>query len=276
MQINTFLRTRVARRILGLFVLSSVLPLAVLAGLAHREVSSRLKDERMAGLEVEARQAGAAVFDRLQMLDLQLQLLQRGMTATSSIGLPQWLPATAGDSLAFSALAVQDGASFRNLLGDLPDPGPIEETRLDHLRHGHPLVVVTRTPGDASVLIGRRMNNDSTVLWAKPSDAVLWGFDRRTREDAEGRRLCILELETRRILHCSYERDSGEGSFLASVRPLFLGYEFGADTWSIAASASQDSYLAALARFRWTFGLVVLITFALAFWLSNVLIRRSM
>lgn len=294
MQITGFLGTRVARRILGLFVLSSVLPLAVLAGLTYREASRRLKDERMASLEVEARQAGAAIFDRLQMIDLQLQLLQHSMMAPSSGGLNHWLSAAAEDSIAFSALAIQEGSKLTPVLGSMPAPGPLKQSVTDRLLNDRPVVVVLQEAGESSILMGRLAGNDTTVLWAKPSESVLWGFDRRNAGDPEARRICVFELQTRQTLHCSNGNDilgawqiaepprltlgweSGKEAHLASVRPLFLGFEFGTEPWAVIASASAEGYLGALERFRWTFGLVVLTTFALAFWLSNILIRRSM
>ena len=297
MAVNSFLNTRVARRILGLFVLTSIVPLGILAALVYRQAATRLRDERTARLQESARTATAATFERLQMVDKGLRQIARGITRDGQEGLPTWLLDAANDSSMFEAVSVVQGDRVTSLLG-----APIEKVSLDagdraQLDAARPLVVVTTTTGVARVLVARKVRPGdpaSPVVWGAPGELALWGFDGGSRDDPELRRLCIFDSRTGSALHCPLpagvvqawryadgvrsmiEWQDGDNLFLGAPRQLFLRFEFGSEPWVVVAGASQAGYFDALSRFRRTFLLVVCITAGVVFWLANVLIRRNM
>ena len=65
-QPSAFLRTRVARRILGLFVLCAVLPVVLLATVVYRHVSQQLLDRGQARLVESSQTASMELAQRLQ------------------------------------------------------------------------------------------------------------------------------------------------------------------------------------------------------------------
>lgn len=296
MAVHSFLNTRVARRILGLFVLTSIVPLGILAALVYQQTATRLRDERAARLRESARTATAAAFERLQMIDNGLRQIARGITEDGTTGLPSWLLDASSDSSLFEAVSVVQGGRVTALLGDPIDP-PLDARDQAQFEGNRPLAIVNTAPGGPRVLVGRRTRPGdpaSAVVWGVPGQMALWGFDRRSRDDPELRRLCIFDSRTGSALHCPFpvgvvqawresggvrdmiEWQDGDDRFLGAPRQLFLQFEFGAEPWVVVAGASEAGYFAALRRFRRTFLLVVCLTAGVVFWLANVLIRRNM
>src|SRR5512143_4131966 len=72
---TTSLRSKVARRIFVLFVLCALVPIAALAILSFTQVTSELQQQSQQHLRQAARATGTAVFERLMLLESQMQLL---------------------------------------------------------------------------------------------------------------------------------------------------------------------------------------------------------
>ena len=62
----TFLRTRVARRILGLFMLGALVPVAVVGFIAYQRVGGQLEDQSGARAFQASKAQGMAILERLQ------------------------------------------------------------------------------------------------------------------------------------------------------------------------------------------------------------------
>src|SRR5688572_15493230 len=71
----TFLRTKVARRILLLFVLCALMPISVLAFLSLQHVNRELSSQARARIRQTSKGVGLSVFERLLLVDAQMQLL---------------------------------------------------------------------------------------------------------------------------------------------------------------------------------------------------------
>src|SRR5215469_11944890 len=72
---STFLRSTVGRRIVLLFVSCALLPVTILAVVSFYEVSSQLREEGRKQLVRASKDQGMAIYDRLELLDSDLQLL---------------------------------------------------------------------------------------------------------------------------------------------------------------------------------------------------------
>ena len=76
MKIRTaFLHSKVARRIVILFVSCALLPVTILAAVSFYEVSSQLREESEKQLMRASKGQGMAIYERLETLDSDLQLL---------------------------------------------------------------------------------------------------------------------------------------------------------------------------------------------------------
>src|SRR4051794_30091362 len=76
MQLTTaVVKSKVARRILLLFVACALLPVTVLAVLSFYQVSAQLREQSLKQLQHSSKTEGMAIFHNLEMADTDLQLL---------------------------------------------------------------------------------------------------------------------------------------------------------------------------------------------------------
>jgi hypothetical protein len=69
MRMSATLGTRVARRVLGLFLLCALLPVALTIGVSYRQIQSALVEERIAQLGQAAEGYGTTLLERLHLAD---------------------------------------------------------------------------------------------------------------------------------------------------------------------------------------------------------------
>src|SRR5512143_4154306 len=99
---SPFLRTRVARRILLLFLLCAMAPLCMLAALGYRRVADDLVSSARFELRQQSKVAGMMLLDRLSALSSLLETLATGPDAAFPVR--RALPASG---------AAQEGPHFR-------------------------------------------------------------------------------------------------------------------------------------------------------------------
>ena len=68
-----FLRTRVARRVVFLFVLSAVLPVATMASISFAAVNRQLREQSEVRLEQLAKNAGQSILQQISLLEGRLR-----------------------------------------------------------------------------------------------------------------------------------------------------------------------------------------------------------
>jgi len=71
----TFFRSKVAQRIVVLFVSCALLPVTILAAVSFYEVSSQLHEDTERQLMRASKNHAMAIYERLELLDSDLQLL---------------------------------------------------------------------------------------------------------------------------------------------------------------------------------------------------------
>src|SRR5258708_31829719 len=74
MRTGTFLRSRVARRIFVLVVACALVPIAALTTLSFIQVSRQLRNQSRRQLQQTAKSQGLAIYERLVVLDSDLQV----------------------------------------------------------------------------------------------------------------------------------------------------------------------------------------------------------
>ncbi|MEZ4586841.1 MAG: hypothetical protein R2909_10605 [Gemmatimonadales bacterium] len=79
MQLQLLLPTKVARRMVGLFVACVVLPAGLLAGIAYVQVSRHLQRQASTQLEEQARAAGQSLIERLLLATAELSRIAAGV-----------------------------------------------------------------------------------------------------------------------------------------------------------------------------------------------------
>jgi uncharacterized membrane protein YidH (DUF202 family) len=70
----TFLRSKVARRIFGLFICCALIPIGALAVLSYSQVTKQLNEHSQKRLHYASKAVGMAIFERLQFLEDEMKL----------------------------------------------------------------------------------------------------------------------------------------------------------------------------------------------------------
>ena len=86
------LRSRFGRRLLFLFIGSTVLPTAVVAILSYRQVTQYLVSHSETSLHQASKAFGAAIFERLLMLDATLKNVAAGQTLAAALRAESTVP----------------------------------------------------------------------------------------------------------------------------------------------------------------------------------------
>ena len=289
----TALGTRVARRVLGLFAVCALLPVATTLLISHGSVQSALVEERVGQLGHAAETFGTTLLERLYLADQLTRSIVPN--AASGRGVDE------GFARYFLTIAViRERAAPRSLVGDqarIPrqfDVGPAGP----HLATGDAAVLVLPAPDATRTVWLVRLLDPAQpqdgLLVAELNPAYLWG-------DADElpylTSVCVLDaarrplycpgpivdsalnairarLETERAGHLSWE--AGGTRHISAFREVFLNAKFRAASWPIVTSQPEDH---ALAPARAVSELVIpalLLGVLLAAFLGLVKVRRTM
>ena len=283
---TAFLKTKIARRVFGLFLLCAVLPTATLAGAGYWIVSRELHDQAREALSQAGKVWGVLLLARLQEADRSLvnlvEMLRRDAPAARSAAAPL------GERFRSVGLGAL-GAAPRALLGvpgEVPPPATTRQA-LEHLSRERTLLVTVAAPGSPRIYLVRLLvasDADPVLVWGEISSQYLWDEETRESLAADDIDFCAHASDIPQALNCSSgdaERrvvsalEPGATATVAASTDLFLGFEFGAEPWTMRLSRPLAALTAPI-EFRRT----VLLTLALGIWLvvlaSNVMLRHRL
>jgi len=269
--------SRLARRVFGLFVLASLVPLFILAVWLSQRVGGALEAEASIKLASATRAYGRLTLEKL-------------LSATALLPEPAVLASAASTGTTVpgiaAAVVVENGA-VRPLLGAWPDaPTTIaaDESR--------PTLTVVPTAAEWDVLLARRVGDATVLVRLDPN--YLWRTEELLGADMD---VCVLSV-TGAPLHCSAAlppaaladldrtrkgNPSGElhwsndgEEWITAYWELFLPSRLTAEPWTIAVTEPRDVALASLASFNRIVGQAAVLTFALIVILASVQIRRTL
>jgi len=283
----TFLRSKVAQRIVVLFVSCALLPVTILAAVSFYEVSSQLHEDSQRQLMRAGKNQAMTIYERLELLDSDLQLL------TAQLGEHRTPSANKVLYERFESVAVfgPDGAA-RVLWGKSAAPPLLSPEETEHLRSGAPLIKVAacERASDACITMMRMTESGFTVVGA-PNDEFLWAL----KNVPTGFEVCVLS-SSRSLLMCSDERISsemsqlpafdhasgfrewgtGDSQYNAAFWKLLIGPMFGEAPWTVVISQPKSDALASLTRFSRSFPLVILLALWVVLFVSMVQVRRTL
>jgi HAMP domain-containing protein len=285
----SFVRTRVARRLLALFLLCAVVPVACLAAAGYYHVAGALREQAEDDLHAAAKTAGMIIFDRLRMLSSSL-----GYVAATPDD-PAWRSdeGTIGDGQPrFEALGIEepDGTveTLRGQLGRLPE---LAETQQRHLDAGGVVLVTVDSFVSAEVFLVRRLRPPAKGrVWGRVLLPTVLGAGPGRSPVPPGTSLCtagqtlspILCRDPEALEALRGEPDqptftwAGAGATsLAGQWTVFLRQIYLAPAWIVVVSRPLTAVRAPLVAFRRTFALGVLLALVLVFTLSHVQLRRT-
>jgi hypothetical protein len=279
-----FLKSRVARRIFTMFLLSAILPLLTISAVSFFFVGHQLNSQAEKRLQQQCKYNGMQIFERLVAIEGHLSLLVYNFIegAHNKIATATFNPLT------------REGSGFRRLF-------LLSEGRLtplfDHLADLPYPVLDAATPpqnDDAMIRILRYGENGPSVYMLKrmppsvPGQGIiageidpvfLWGIGTEgashpeielTIISAGGEKLisslpdfhvAAPYLAEQNAFSGRFETQMDGEAYINIYWSLFLKHRFSSPDWTIISSQSKASILAPVSSFKSTFFLLVLLTF---------------
>ncbi len=260
--LNSF-HSRVARRVFGLFFLSTVLPVVVTIVMITAISGSELQARHLDDLQQDAKHYGLAVFERLEFV---------------AKGLDAW---------------IDQGTRFSSL-----SPGVLEARFVRNIdtaslaKPPHRQLAIDRTAAQPDLLLYRGLQ-DGRVVLARVDWKFVWGPESAIPHDIG---ICMLD-GSQELLLCPSEQtrrvtrelgpmiaESAVGQrvigqdepLLVSYWTLFLAAEFKAPGWTVVASRPKRSALSVLDDLRSWFLPAAGITVTITIWLTLIQVRRRL
>src|SRR5579885_182297 len=168
---DKFLRRKVARRIVLLFISCALLPVTILAVVSYFEVSQQLLELSQKELTQATRRQGMEVYERLELLDSYLQVLAADVREHRQLTSSRVSEKHYQSIALFSADGKQiDGWGDRLTLPD------IEPAQKNHLLSGKPLLTVVHTSDglDRALLLRMADARDGELLVGAPESQYLF------------------------------------------------------------------------------------------------------
>ena len=294
----TFLRSKVARRIFVLFIVSALLPVATLAFFSFSQVTTHLNEQTKRHLHQSSKALGMAILERLLGLEAELQMV--AFYTGSGVSADK-IAESFGERLQkrFTGISlVTDANQVTSVLGDLRKPPGLTKAEyryiaagksvlsIEHHDEGHPRILVTTALNPKNPARGLVVGEVDTVyLWDIRDTLTL------TME------FCVLGSQFR-VLFCSHPVPDivtrtakleqahsalhelpwrqDEDDYLVNFWSIFLKAAFFVPEWTVVVGESKSQALKALTSFKEIFPLVILMAVLLVLLLSTSQIRRSL
>lgn len=298
----TFLRKKVARRILVLFIVCALLPIAALAIISFNHVTKQLHGQSQKRLQQASKSVALSIYERLLFLEAGMKSVASTLATGSG---PPTQPSFRGSDedlrQKFKGLALVSGAGgYRTLFGDIENPPKITGAERQHLSSGRIVLSSEQRPQLPSrVFMKMTLNSqepDQRLLLGEIDTQYLWGsgYESTLPPMTE---LCVLDQSanvlisslpvpeplseelrrrTTRAASGQFEWRLEGGEFLAAYWSIPLKYRFFVPHWTVVLSESKANVLAPLANFKKTFFLVILLSLCIVLLLSISQIRRSL
>ena len=297
----SFLKSRVARRMFGLFVFCALLPLLALSGFTFLFVSEELEEQANLRLRQTCKAKGFEIYEHLLFLETELRMiasdLKEGIPERITL-VPYASDKGAGSRIRSLALVRPDG-SIRDLVGGISSPPQPTAGERAHLEAGNTLVMSRPETPHHAVFMARLVDPElpaTPILLAEINPVYLWGIGSEGSLPPEiemvihnpQHQVLISSLPVRRAdgrlterlrnpaprSHLEFEV-SGE-RYIAASWKLFIKYRFFVPGWTIILAESRAGVLSPVSSFKLFFMLMVLLTFWVVALLSVASIRKSL
>lgn len=291
---GTFLRSKVARRVLLYFVLSAFIPFLVLAVLYFVQANRMLLKQGHTHLQAASATYATAIYERVLLANQLLRNVAGDLSGKSASGAPkEWLGRTFR-GLTFVSPQGRAVSEFGDVLA-VPIP---DEAAMAHLRRGNAVLIDQEGPGqDRKILLIRAMNPlaaDMRLAAAEIDPRYLWGdtetFPYQTsfcvlneafialfcQQPIQPKAIGALIAQLPPYAKGKFSWQDGRQEFIGDYQEIFLQSNFLAMRWIVAASQPEAVALGPLATFGVIFWGNVLLSILVVTLLSLTQIRRTM
>ena len=297
----SFMRSTVAKRILGLFLFCALLPIGSLAVLSLREMSGKLMDQTDQRLRHASKNIGMTVFQGLSFLQTEMEALAltHGDHLRKFSGVPVKKNPSTGDHHFLGLTFFPERSGAETLFGTpCPPPSRTEASR-KHLASGQAMVFVQRVSGAPSrvymaIASDRRMPEQGLFVGeinpkhlrklienATPVEGNFTVLDSSSEPIYHSQPLPAevtrrVNDEMQRTFSGQFKGNREGDTLLVHYRSIYLKAAFLSESWAVVVSQSQAEAFAAVQTFTRTFVLIICLTLLVVSLLSIVHIRKSL
>jgi diguanylate cyclase (GGDEF)-like protein len=281
------LGTRVARRILGLFLVCALLPVALVLGLSYAQVQRAVGEQHLTELAQAADQYGANVLERLVLAGSLARAVASARDSANDDVLAHYFASVAIIGPAGATVFLHGSA------GGIPPP--VAALASDPPTEKPALRVAVADDGTRAVWLVTALRGESAgAVAAQLEPGYLWGAPDDLPYLTEA---CVLD-SARTPLHCSeplpgpaldglrakiavatsgsHNWQGPREAYVSGFRELFLPSQFDASPWTVVMSVPEALALAPAHALRQLVLPVGLLGLLVAAFLSLVQVRRTM
>jgi putative nucleotidyltransferase with HDIG domain len=285
-------RSRVSRRIFLVILLSSLVPIACLAGLTYYNVRTKLIDETANRLRHVSKNIGMAVIieftEAEEFLKQKAQAQHLSTTATPPLVAIEALP---GDPFLTIWFVAPDKAKEQ-------DTFPVSDEIFEHLLQGNSQLMVVPnsagvpgilmlTPGfdddNRPIIMAGLINHDSLLPYIQallPPNAHASLVDEHLKPlyDLEFEPQVSLDLmrDTQQPPYLYVEIETDTDTWLVGSWSVYLQQHFNAPSWNVLVCEPKNIAFASLFRFTRNAGTTCLLTVWIILLASSVLVRKTL
>ena len=290
---HPLLHSRIARRILGLFVLCALVPTSILGWVSYRQVTEQLIVQTSARLKQESKSQGMVLYSHLMTLTADLDRIASELPQTGIVR----------EDTTITASVKELGRRFqeiRLLAASDPSRRHLTPAQVAHLQEGKALLEIQAVPDrDPRLTLTRIVNPgrwEAGLLTAQIDETSLWST--QVKDTLPGDTDLIVEDGQRHSLYSTFPQPvtlpdlrrhdvaapMGEGirwrlgrqEYVAGAWTMPLRHTFLVEPWVIVLNQTRESALAPVEQFRHTFLLVIASALSAVVLLSLAQIRRSL
>jgi len=259
----SYLKSRLGRRVAGLFVLCALLPLSVATFLLAAEFDAQLTHDEQQDLDVAARGYGNALLGRLGSADDVLRVLTVAQGATD-------------ESVLKEVAKLSWIRSTRSAMADLQRPLPeLDRRQRLAVERGDTVIVSSLDgAGDRQISLVRRLPSGAR-LDAELRPGWLWADATEYADDAH---LKVVDGGNATLSFAAEETGAAGNSKEAPHTrswELFLGSRFSSPSWFVIAQQPRHSLMSLGSHVEMAFPGIILLTLVLVSVVSVAVIRRQ-
>lgn len=300
---NTFLKSKVGRRILTLFVFCALVPILGLAIVSFTRVSAELDKQNERQLHQSCKALGMSILERLSILENEFKALCANPILSSSV-FTRSRSQEYGEDLKdrFAGLAfISHSRKFSTRFGQIQKPPTLSAQETEHLESGKTLML-THTDQDEHLRMYMMRfvdprNQTQGVLYGELNAAYLWFLNEKPSDILPYKTELTVLDDANQVIYSTipvppslrvrpeynmmrtgvpiFEWRHDDGVHLASYRFLNVRYNPTHPEWTIILTVPKKTLGVAMGQFKKIFPLVVLLSFWVVLLLSFIQIRRT-
>jgi putative nucleotidyltransferase with HDIG domain len=296
-----FFRSKVAQRLFLLFIVSALIPVAILAIIHYNVVERQITDLVKQQIRETSKSYSMAISERLMLVHEDMEMIA-SLYSSGSSTVFQSLPEKLRERLQrrVNGLVTETDRGDRELfVGRSFNPPEITPAEEERIHSGELLIRAAYHPENQSrVFMGMRLDagtQKEEILWADVDPDFLWlmGTDYPLPGNTE---LSILDQSNNPLLSTldpplffseqstlqmtegyasQFEWMHSGNTYLAAYRPVPLK-TYNAENWKIVLSTNKDRIFSGLDYFKQIFPLILMASFWMVLFLSTIQIRKSL